>query len=106
MITEEFKNIVNERFLEVTDKFPEMIPKVYERGNYVYLSLEIIFKNSAVRHRLINQMKYDDMTPLLLQEIIDNCEFVKDYFSLVSFEIQSITFSRNQFLYTAKYRKQ
>jgi hypothetical protein len=106
MITEEFQNIVTERFLEISDRFPELIPTVYERGNFVYVSLTIIFKNSAVRHRLINQMKYDDMTPVLIQEIIENCEFVKDYFSLESFEIQSITFSRNQFLYTAKYRKQ
>lgn len=105
MITEEFQNIVVERFLEITDRFPELIPSVYERGNYIYVSITIIFKNSAVRHRLINQMNYDDMTPSLLQEIIDNCEFVKDYFSLLSFEIQSITFSRNQFLYTAKFRK-
>jgi hypothetical protein len=105
MITEEFKNIVSERFLELRDKFPELIPNVYERGNYIYVSLTITFKNSAVRHRIINQMSYEDMTPSLLQEIIENCEFVKDYFKLLSFEIQSITFSRNQFLYTAKYRK-
>lgn len=105
MVDEEFKNLVNERFLELQDRFPEMKPKVNERGNYVYLSLGIIFRNSAIRHRQINHMNYVEMTPSILQEIIENCEFIKTYFNLATFDIQSITLSRNQFLYTAKFHK-
>jgi hypothetical protein len=105
MNLEEFKTTVSERFLELTDIYPDFTPYTYERGRYFFLEVGIVFKSSAISTMYKNSIEYQIVTPEIIQEIIEYCFFIKNYLGIEEFKIQSITFSRNQFMFSAKFLK-
>lgn len=103
MNKEELEHIVFDRFLEIRDKLPELVPSVELKTRSVNIYFNVVFSNSAIRTNDRKNMDYSDITPSIFQEIFENCEFVKDYFSMKRFDILTIKFTRNQFYLNARF---
>jgi hypothetical protein len=94
---------IKERFLEITDLLPELEPKVKVMSKSVVVSIAVVYKGSAIQTRIHGSMNSEDVTYEIVQEIIDNCIFILNYFEFKSFKITSITLTNNQFFYSARF---
>ncbi len=98
---DEIQKIIQERFLELTDKIDELTPTVrFRTKGIVEIEFSVKIGNGfgqiTTETKTKNTIKYQKFTnPEILREIVECCDFINDYFQFLSYNIVKYSLSFN-----------